>query len=323
MHFGELKKSVSEEIKQIYYIEGEDAFLRENALKTIFSAALSEPDFNLNCFVGQEMKNNPEAVLTAVRSYPFMSDKRVVVIREYYPSAQDLKNKTVKEILSGTEETTVLVIVNSEKSEAIKKQDMITLVDCSKLDRETIAKYIRRECSAFGIVAEREAIDMLTDYASSDMTKISGEVKKLTAYIGDNGELTVEAVEDVCVKDTEYQVYELAEYIAAKNDKKAFETLTDMLDKNTDKQRLFISVYYHFRRLLHSAVSACSDKELAAALGVKEYAVKKSRVQAKKFTPKRLKKICDKLSYLDSAFKSGEVTVDSALWNSVFNAITG
>ena len=62
-------------------------------------------------------------------------------------------------------------------------------------------------------------------------------------------------------------------------------------------------------------------KELAESLSVKEFVAKKAREQASKFKAKRLKQICDKLSYYDGAFKSGEISVDTALFNSVLNAM--
>ncbi len=321
MKFSELKKSITTGINPIYYVEGEDAFLRESSLNVLKRAYLVEPDFNLNNFLGSELKQDLEVFLTAVRSYPFMGDKRFVVVREYYPTAQELKNKNLSSVFSEVEETTVLIIVNQSKCEALKKQPNVTFVDCSKLDAVSISKYIRNESLKQNIIVDNSAVDKIIDYTSYDMTKISVELQKLISYVGENGHINDDAVDAVIVKDTEYEVYELTEQIANLNYDKALQTLNEMLSKNTDKQRLFIAIYYHFRRLLHASLSSCSDSELAKILSVKEFAVKKARMQCKKFTAKRLKTICDKLAYYDTAFKSGELSVDTVLWNTVFSAL--
>ncbi len=321
MKFSELKKSTATGACPIYYVEGEDAFLRESSLNILKRAFLLEPDFNLNNFLGSDLKQDLEVFLTAVRSYPFMSDKRFVVVREYYPTAQELKNKNLSAVFNQVEETTVLIFINQNKCEALKKQPNVTFVDCSKLDAISIIKYVKNEALKNNIVVDNGAINKLIEYTSYDMTKISVELSKLISYVGDNGYIDEDSVESVIVKDTEYEVYELTEQIANLNYDKALETLNEMLNKNTDKQRLFISIYYHFRRLLHASLSQCSDYELAQILSVKEFAVKKARIQCKKFTSKRLKAICDKLAYYDTAFKSGELSVDTVLWNTVFSAL--
>ena len=141
------------------------------------------------------------------------------------------------------------------------------------------------------------------------------------SFVGENAEISKEQVELLVNKDTDFEVYEFTEAVATKNFDKSFEILSELAQKSQDKQRLFISIYYHFRRLLHACLSKGTIKELAESLSVKEFVAKKAREQASKFNAKRLKQICDKLSYYDGAFKSGEISVDTALFNSVLNAM--
>ncbi len=321
MKFLELKNSVKNEILPIYYIEGDDAFLRQNALLTLKNAFLVEPDFNLTNFTGADLKADIESFYTAVTSYPFLSDKRLIVVSEYYPTATELKNKKLLEFLTLAKETSIIVYLNSKTCAPLKNLAGVTLVDCNKLDLQSITKYLRAVLLKNNIVIDSGAVTKLVEYSSYDMTKINGEINKLISYVGKDGVIDEEAVNAITIKDTEYQVYELSGYIADKNYQKAFQTLSDMLSKNEDKQKLFISIYFHFRRLLHASISNMSDGEIATILGVKEFAIKKAKIQAKKFTVKRLKAICDKLGEYDTAFKCGEMTLDSVLWNSIFNTL--
>ena len=93
MRIEELKGSLSENLFPIYLVEGEDAYFRELAIKTLQNKFLSNPDLNLNTFEGSEVKADPSAMIEALLQYPFMSEKRVIIVREYLPSATDLKNK--------------------------------------------------------------------------------------------------------------------------------------------------------------------------------------------------------------------------------------
>lgn len=321
MKFRDLKKSLAENLQAVYLIEGEDAFLRENALRLIKERGLQEPDLNLTNLSGQEIKQDPELFLTAVQSYPFMSDKRYVVVRDYNPTATELKNKVIKRVFQEPIDTSVIVIINSEKCEALKKLEFVTVVDCNKADAPLITSFIRNKALKSGVVVSNEAINLLLEYCSMDLTRINSELEKLLSFVGDNAEISKEQVELLVNKDTDFEVYEFTEAVATKNFDKSFEILSELAQKSQDKQRLFISIYYHFRRLLHACLSKGTIKELAESLSVKEFVAKKAREQASKFKAKRLKQICDKLSYYDGAFKSGEISVDTALFNSVLNAM--
>ena len=118
--------------------------------------------------------------------------------------------------------------------------------------------------------------------------------------------------------DSEYKVYEFTEHVAARRNADAYRVLHELLGKNESKQKIFVALYSHFRRLLHVSLSQQSDGEVAKTLGVKEYAVKMARRQAQKFTKKALKSAVDRLTELDVAFKTGKTTLDHALLLAVF-----
>ena len=321
MKFLELEKELTNGVMPIYQIYGKDAFLRETALKLLKKVALSEPDLNLTNFQGGDILKEGDDFFSAIKSYPFLSEKRYVVAYDFYPTAKDLKNKRYLEFFDNPEETTVVIFVNEKKCDALLKQKNVTSIECDKVSDTYIAKWIRDTALKSNVIIGQDACNKIIEYTSSEMTKINTEVTKLISFVGENNEITVNDVDAVISKDVEYQIYELTGYIADLKYDKAFTTLKELLNKNQDKQVLFISIYYHFRRLLHSSISNLSDSQLAEVLGVKEYAVKMARAQAKKFTPVRLKNICDKLGGFDGAFKSGDISVDSALWNSIFNVL--
>ncbi len=321
MKFAELKKSVTNGVKPIYLVTGEDAFLREKSLEILKNAFLTFPEFNFDVFDAESLKEAPDNFYATVTAYPFMASYRFVILNEFYPTASDLKGKMLKSVFNGDNETTVLIIINSKKCANLEKIEKVTVVDCSKLDTPTIIKWIRQECVKQNVLIGSEASDLLCEFCLDDMTKISAETAKLISYVGKNGEITVEAVKELTTKDTEYQVYALTDKISQGKNKEALAILYDMLDKNTEKQKIFSAIYYHFRRLFYASISACDTRELAISLGADEWQIKKAKTQAKNFTPKRLKFIVDKLSALDGDFKSGEVSLDDALWNSIFNVM--
>lgn len=322
MKFEELKSSLANGVKPIYLIEGVDAFLRESSLKMLKDGFLTEPDLNLNNLTGVEIKADSEILYTAVQSYPFMSDKRFVVVRDYYPTAQELKTKTLKGVFLEPVDSTVLIIVNSEDCLPLKKLDTVTIVDCSRLSSDVISKWIRAETKKCEIIIDNRAISLIIEYSNSDMAKISGEVNKLISYVGNGGQIGESEVELICNKDVDYNIYEISDAIGMGNRERALTLLNEMLSKNNNRYQLFTSVYYYFRKLLHVAISSLTDSEIATSLGIKNAnAVYILKNQAKNFKVKRLKEIVDKFAEYDFAFKRGDVTEESAFWNAIYNSL--
>jgi len=309
----ELKKSLSERVYPIYLIEGEDAYFRELAVRTLQARFLSAPELNLNTFDGAFARSNPEEMVASLMQYPFMSEKRVVIVRDYHPTQSDLKNKELNAYLKEPADTSLLIIINSTSCDALKKFESVCVVDCGKSDIDLLIKYVQVTLKRSGLIITTKNARLLCDYCKMEMTRISGEVEKLSAYCHGLAEVTEEDINELTTKETDFQIYEMTENVALKRFDKAYEILDDMLSKSADYQRLFSSLYYHFRRLFLCAVSDKSPATLAKQLGVKEYAVKKSIEQAKRFSAKKLKQTVDMFERYDADFKSGKISIQSAL----------
>lgn len=319
MKFKDLKKSLTTRIEPIYLICGDDAFLSERATRLVIDACNIDEGLNLSRFEGADVKGNADKLISALTSYPFMGDKRVVLVKEYYPLTADIK--TLKPYFENPCETTVFIIANVSPSDNIAKLENVTVVDCAKGDSQIASIWIKSEVSKAGVKISEGAIEKLVDYCHADMTKINGEIQKLIAYAMTDGKIEEGDVEALCVKELDYQMYEVVEFISAKKYESAYTCLKEMLTTAGDGQKLFVSLYYHYRRMLYSALSPLSDGEVARCLKVKEFAVKMARRQAKAYSVKRLKEIVDSLALYDERFKQGFVEQSSAVWNAIFSIL--
>lgn len=320
MKFVELKKSFASGINPIYLVCGDDAFLVARATRLIVDACNIDEGLNLSNFEGADVKGNTENLIAALTSYPFFGDKRVVLLKEFYPLVADVKS--LKSYFENPCETTVFIIANLSKSDNILKLPNVTEVDCFKGDESVATMWIKSQATKGGVRISQGAIDKIIDYCYGDMTKINGEIEKLVAYALTSGDITEKDVETLCVKELDYQTYEVVEFIASKKYEKAYTCLTEIMSSSSDGQKLFVSLYYHYRRMLFSALSPLSDGEVAKHLKIKEFAVKMARRQAKSYPVKRLKQIVDSLSLYDEKFKQGLVEQSSAVWNAIFNVLT-
>lgn len=314
MRIEQLKNALSARVAPVYFVCGDDAYFRELAVKTIQKKCVTSPELNFISFDGKYALSNQNEVVLALLQYPFMSEKRMVVLREFYPTAKDLKSGKIDGYLNAPADSSVLVIVDSAPCDALKKYSSVEVVDCGKADENVLIKYISVTLKHAGLIITVANARLICEFCKSDMTRISGEVEKLCAYCHGNAEVTESDIRELVTKEQDYQLYELTENVARKKYDAAYAIIEDMRSKSNDLQRLFSVLYNYFRRLFFCATTQKSDEGLAALLGVKPFAVKKSREQAARFTPKRLKKIIDVFSAYDTDFKSGKVSADAAFY---------
>lgn len=312
MRIEQLKNSLNERIEPVYLVCGDDGYFCELAVKTLTKKCVTSSELNLAFFDGKYALANQNEVVMGLLQYPFMSEKRMIVLRECYPTAKDLKGGKLEEYLKTPSETSVLVIVNSAPCDALKKNPSVCFVDCGKADESVLLKYISVSFKRAGFIITLSNAKLLCEFCKYEMTRISVEVEKLCAYCLGEPEVTEADIRALVTKEQDYQLYEFTEKVARKCYDQAYAIADEMQSTGSDTMRLFSALYNYFRRLFFCATAQRSDAKLAALLGVKEYAVKKACEQARRFTPKRLKQIVDIFSRYDADFKSGKVSVDSA-----------
>ena len=84
-----------------------------------------------------------KASVAAAQSFPFISQKRLVKVTDFYPTEKEY-NAYLKSYFEDPQPTTVLLIVNSASPKGkgfdLKKAPNVTFVDCGRADEETIKK---------------------------------------------------------------------------------------------------------------------------------------------------------------------------------------
>lgn len=316
MKFTEFKNGLEngDSAFSVYLFEGEDAFFRERALSLLEKKYITEPSLNTATFTEDNFAEGE--ILASIGAYPFMSEKRLTVLKEFYPKAHFVSE--MEKALIGND-TALVAVVNEKATDSIKKMDGVCVVDCAKGDGATLARWIKSYCAGANTEIDLQTASLIAECCHFDMKHVSVETEKLIAYASGSGVITRVDVETLVSRDDEYKIYQMTEYIGKKQFDKAMSIITDMLSKGETPQRIVLSVYNYFRRLLHVAISSSTDAELSKLLGVKEFAIKKAKEQASMFKVKALKKAVDTLCDADFNMKNGTVDAENGMWNTVFS----
>ena len=143
MKYTELKNSIKEGAKPVYLLEGDDAYFRSNGEEQLKAAFLQMPELNYTSFDGEALKGATiSQLVSAVKSFPFMAEKRIVKVSEFYPTESEFENY-IKPLFADFPPSSVLIINNTgaKKGVDLKRKSQVAYFDCSRTDREAVAKW--------------------------------------------------------------------------------------------------------------------------------------------------------------------------------------
>lgn len=314
MKFTELKDSIKEGAKQIYLLEGEDAYFRLKGEEMIKDAFLLMPELNYSTFEGENLKGTAlNSLVAAVKNYPFMAEKRIVKVTDFYPSEGDFESY-IKPLFEDFPQSSILIIVNhgGKKGVDLKRKKSVTFVDCGKAEPESVARWAYISFKRAGIVCSAASCENLAAYCVYNMSRVAVEVQKLIDYKG-SGELTMAEIDDLVYKDADYRIYEMTNAVARRDFSKYCTISADLKSKGYDEISILNGLFSYFRTLLSAISSPLSDSFYASENGMKEFAVKKNREQADMIGASNLENYLNLIYKSIAEVKIGLLTPVSAL----------
>ncbi|MBR4943263.1 MAG: DNA polymerase III subunit delta [Clostridia bacterium] len=320
MKYVDLKKYTDEHgAMPVYLFEGEEVYFREKGEAMLKSRFVQEPTLDFATFDGNSLKGDKlKSLIDAVDCFPFISEKRLVRVNEFYPTEKDYEGY-LKPLFENPPEHAILLIVNSGKGKtgtaALAKKPNVTFVDCSRSDEETIKKWIYLTCKKAGVFADGVTCGKLASYCVLDMSRIAKETEKLLGYCEATGQdrLTDELVDELVYPDVEYKLYELGNALSRKNYSAFTKIIRELLVRGNNETTLLSTLANYFKGLYEVSLCRGGDGEVAAQLGIKEYAAKKNREQASKFGKEKLLVFYHEVYGAISGIKCGILTPDAAL----------
>lgn len=321
MKFVELKSSLKNEILPCYLVQGEDDFLCNSSLNLIERQMFGEiMRNNLNKQVISTENIDANKFIDILNTVPFFAKQKLVILKQYDDKVSNDIISQLKNYLLSPSSSTVLVIYALNSSDAFKSlKNNVTVVDCSRLDKKNITGWVLAKLkntkkmvdnTEVSVTINADALDLLIDYTNGYLSKISMEIDKLIAYTTTT--ITKQDVENLVSKDLEYSIFELTEAIGQGNKTKAVMIKNDLMSNRKTFNTTLSVCSSFFRRLFLSITSPLPNSEIASMLGVKEYAITKSKEIAKKFGAKTLKQIVELCADLDYKTKTSEMSLENA-----------
>ena len=323
------KNLSAKKLAPIYFLAGEEPFLLEDSLKRI-EKVVNTDDLNREIFQATECSGSD--ILNSVETLPFLTDKRIVVLK----MANKLKNddfKIITKIIENPVDTTCFVIIFPEKikNSTSKRKDLIALceksdscycVDCKKLYEKDVKNFIQEEFNSRGKNIEPDVVQQIINDTGLDLQNVSNEIEKISLYlVKDKQTVTVEDFVKISGFTKEINIFMLTNAIEEKNLKYSLFIVEQMLKTGESAIGLLSTISGAIRKMA-TAKSLMEEKNYTSqdALNyVRVYAYFQYKYAANlaKYSLVHLKKCLKEILKTDIALKTGKTDDKSAIENLV------
>ena len=338
--------------QRLYLLYGEDQFSLSQDVEKIKTVNLppGAEDFNYTRIDASRSGFNLEEVFEISNAFPFLSEKRLVVVKELFTrlgKSGDSEKPAPRQSSKGNAKTRTLAVATPRERFIVfleKIPDTTVLVLCeNKVAKNDLVfkaiqkygqvqefippkglhleKWIMARSYFHKIKLEPQAASLLAQFFGSDLWRIENELQKLIAYAGEGHPITSDMVEKVSVEVRDTPIFKLTEAVSRKELADALLQLNRIRSEST-LARAGLARYvfngiirqiYDLLRVREMALSQRNSNEIASALGMHPFVAEKNLNLSRKFSAGRLDFLYHRLTELDYADKTGHADLSSEL----------
>ena len=309
-------KSLNEDIKtgqfkNVYLLYGEEAYLKKQYKDRLSKAMLPEGDtMNYAYFEGKGIQI--PVIIDLAETMPFFAERRLIVIENsgFFKSAAP----ELADYIKGIPETAYFIFVESEIDKRGKLykavKDKGRIVEMARQDEKTLFVWILGAVKREHKQIKESTVRYLISKTGTDMENLEKELEKLFCYTLDKPEITAEDVEEICTSQITNKIFDMAEAVAAKRQKKALEYYYDLLALKEPPMRILYLLTRQFKLLLEVqelVKKGYGKKQIAEAAGLHPFAAGKYMEQCRSFSKKELRVILEDAADMEECVKTGRL----------------
>ncbi len=311
---GSIKKDIREGIKsKVYLVWGDEDYLKDYYSNALISGAVNKDfaDFNYKQFTSGKINNDDiEGFLT---SYPFMSDKKVIYIKDsgLFKKCSDSDKEFWKDLLSDLPDFALIVFSEKtvDKRNALYK--LITASFCCDefpiQKRSDLVSWISRYFNKFKKNITAEVADYMIDCCSENMYILKSEMDKMISFKIHSNIITKEDIDKCSCKIPESRVFKMIDDVLEGKIKEAGQKFAELKLLKEEPALLcaaIFSKYMQFKKI-KTLSKTLSPREIAPKVKSTEYFVKLQLKQIGNLAEEKIDKVLLACETMDYKYKSG------------------
>jgi DNA polymerase-3 subunit delta len=223
-------------------------------------------------------------VVSVARTYPFLSERRVVVVRGVERYESEAQGKPLFEYLASPCDTTILLLVANQIDRRLKLfkacEKGAIVVGCPELRENEAVAWARDEIEQRGKRIEPGALRLLIKRTGTTLGDVNNAIELVCGYVGNADAIVESDVDAACADVAEEKVWTMTDAIGESDTTKALESLRAIIDLGKNEFEILGSINW----LLKSAyLVATNNSQLP------EFTARKCRPLAEKLGRQKLR----------------------------------
>lgn len=325
---GLMKRISSGDDLNILILYGDETYLIDSAVKSIVNKYIDKSFRDINFISYESLSDNENEFYGAVTTFPFMSDKKVVVVEnaDFFTSTEaiskSLEKKLTDLISMDNLSSIVIFIIKNKKPDTRKKivkviKDNGNLCEIRRLDENELGKWIADRFKKKRItinMANANYIALNSGYldfeSNISLLDIENEVQKMISYVSGKDEINRQDIDNIMVKSIDSNIFKLVDSICENKKNTATQILEEMLLNNIPEQYIIHMIVRQYRMIYRYQILSAkkmSMMQIIDEMKVKKFIAQKLANASKGLSIEKTEKILDKLLEIDRKIKTGEI----------------
>lgn len=168
----------------VYYLVGDDDYLKDGAIDDLLNGALDPASRDFNCDIRRGTEMDAEAVNDILGTPPMLAERRAVVIRDAGALKKAARTQLDKYLARpATDTLLILTTPAGGKTDAALSAAAVTL-DFEPLSPERVRKWITHHAgTVLQIDVATDAVQLLQQSVGNDLQLLAGELDKCASYM--------------------------------------------------------------------------------------------------------------------------------------------
>ncbi len=305
----------------IFLFYGNDSYIIKAKTNQIIAKNHID-DFNVTTYDMEEI--NVEDAINDASTIPFMSDKKVIIVKNAYFLSNEKKLKkeinhnidSLKRYLDHPVDDSI-VIIHAPYSKLDERKAITKLVksktkveECKPLKDQDLRGWIKRQLGKNDIGIDPDAMNELLKRVENNTEVLVSEVGKLILYAEGKRKVDIDIIKRVITKNVEDNVYEITNMLLENKRGRALEIYNDLVMHSEDPLRILGILVNKYREILHTKLLIKQGKDKAdiasyfnATSGRTYYMMKNARSVSSDLVLRQLKTLED----IDYKIKTGQI----------------
>jgi DNA polymerase III subunit delta len=301
---------------------GDEPYLRDTCRKLLVETFILEAARTWGVSRYSADRGETQSALEQAQTLPMLSRKQVVFLEDVEKieklgeKNRDAAVEQLEEYLANPAPFTVLVLEATALDQRMKLAKLLaekTLVVDVGLGENIEQRLGAAVALAKSLAAEEKvefekgAAEDLTEFVAAHLMRLQTEIKKLATYVGNRKIIRRQDVVALVISEKTTTVWELADMLASRQQKKALEFLERLLRDGEEPLQMLGALTWMYRKLIEaSEVRGVSNGwQAARALGMRPEQAELALQSARRIGKPRLLAGLRALQVADSRLKSG------------------